>query len=226
MKRNNVLNTLVFLAIIGVLFFIGTQLGSAIASPTQPQSKPDTANVGSGAGVVNPPYMVKDFTLTDQRGQSLSLSALKGKVTALFFGYTHCPDVCPATLAYFKQVKSQLGAQADNVRFVFISVDAERDTPAVIKDYLGNFDADFIGLTGTDAALQSVAAQFGSAYKIPEHDHNEGEGHKESVASDNYFVEHTSPTYLIDEQGLLRLLYFYGAAPDAITSGVRQLLND
>lgn len=99
--------------------------------------------------VINPPYPAGDFKLTNQAGQPLKLSDLRGKVILLFFGYSQCADICPATLAEFKQIHTQLGDRAKDAAFVFITVDPEHDTPGVLIKYLAKFDPAITGLTGT-----------------------------------------------------------------------------
>lgn len=183
----------------------------------------------SGAAIVNPPFAVHDFTLINQFGAPMSLRDLRGRAVLLFFGYTNCPDVCPATMADFTLVKKALGAAASRVAFVFVSVDGERDTPAVVREFVNHFDPDFIGLTADDTTLKKMVADYSAMYKIPEHAHHSASAGGKStteLASDNYFVEHTSPAYLIDAKGLLRMVYFYGSPPESIASGVRQVLSE
>src|SRR4030067_2588401 len=106
--------------------------------------------------VIDPPVPARDFTLIDQSGKPFTLSQAHGTLVLLFFGYTHCPDVCPITLADFGRIKEQIGATADKVRFVFITTDPDRDTPERIAAYLANFDPAIIGLTGDSATLEMV----------------------------------------------------------------------
>src|SRR5512135_226101 len=98
--------------------------------------------------VIDPPVRAADFSLIDQNGASYRLSDQKGKTVLLFFGYTHCPDECPGTLAQFKQIKQLLGKKADQVEFAMITVDPERDTVGQLRNYVPGFDPSFIGLTG------------------------------------------------------------------------------
>ena len=161
----------------------------------------------------------------------MRLSDLRGHAVLMFFGYTHCPDVCPTTLADYRLVKEALGVEADGVRFVFVSVDSARDTPAVLADYLGQFDPDFIGLTGDEATLRQMGAEYGLLFQRDTitvgHDHADGDDHEhaEELDSDNYFVEHTSPSFLIDSEGYLRRVYFYGTDSERIVQGIRELLH-
>jgi protein SCO1/2 len=226
-KRASWLNYVVVGVLVIALFFIGVKIGGAMngATTSDTNAQDEAAKLAPGGALVNPPTVMSDFTLTDHNGKPLALSALRGKAVVLFFGYTHCPDVCPTTLADYTRVKSLLGAAADKVTFVLVSVDAERDTPEVMKAYLKNFDQTFVGMTSDDATLRKVATQFGASYAVPQHEHPEKhEGHTESVESDNYFVEHTSPSFLIDAKGTLRMVYFNGAAPEDMVKGIQNLI--
>lgn len=123
----------------------------------------DSQNVYDGSTVIDPPRQLQDFTLTTQTGAPLSLSELRGRIALLFFGYTHCPDFCPATLLAYRRIEEMLGDNAGEVAFVFISVDGERDTPEVVADYLDERGvADFVtGMTGDEATVQRVGADYG-----------------------------------------------------------------
>src|SRR5512145_1693081 len=132
--------------LIMALFVAGLKIGTLLTGTMNaPAAAVGPLAAASGAAIVNPPTPLHDFTLTDQTGEPFSLSELRGRVVLVFFGYTHCPDECPTTLANFKRVKASLGAAAQEVAFVFISVDGTRDTPEVVADYLQKFDAEFIG---------------------------------------------------------------------------------
>src|SRR5262249_53540381 len=103
------------------------------------------------------PLIGGDFTLTDQNGRPVRESDFRGRVMLVFFGFTHCPDECPATVATLTRTMELLGPLADQVAPIFITVDPERDTPAVLKDFLSNFDKRFVGLTGTQGQIRQVA---------------------------------------------------------------------
>lgn len=222
--RYIIMGVLVFALLVGG-FLIGNTL-STLFQVQSPTASTDDAKPG-GAAVVDPPYQVQDFTLTSHTGEPISLSDLRGRAVLMFFGYTHCPDVCPTTLADYRRVKQALGDDANDVAFVFISVDSERDTPDLLTRYLGNFDTEFIGMTGDETTLRRMGAEYGLMYQQEtlnvghEHDH----GHDHNLDEENYFVQHTSPSFLIDPDGYLRLVYFYGTEPDVIIEGIRQVLN-
>ncbi len=160
--------------------------------------------------LLEPPLEAQDFALTNQDGQAARVSDFRGSFVLLFFGYTQCPDACPATLAQFKQIRGELGGKADSVRFVMVTVDPARDTPERLKEYLAQFDPSFIGLTGSADALQpvysaywvSVEAIMADEADADTHAHVEAAGTQAAVA-----VAHTSSVFLIDAEGRLRLIY-------------------
>jgi protein SCO1/2 len=156
-----------------------------------------------------------DFTLIDQNEQPFRLADARGKVVLIFFGFVQCPDVCPATLSTWVKVAKRLGAERDQVRFLYITVDPERDTPANLGRHLKIFAPDFIGLTGTQEQLEAVYRDYGVK-------HNKlrlFEGAK------GYVMEHTSHTFLVDPDGILRLTYQYNARSRDVFADVRWLLD-
>ncbi len=191
--------------LIGIVGILNLRQSAAESTPT-PTFAPDVP----GVTPVEPPKALTDFTLPADNGDPLTFSSLQGKYTLLFFGYTHCPDYCPLTLAKWKQIKTALGDQAANLNFVFISVDGERDTPAVMQRYLSRFDNSFIGLTGDDATLTQIGPDYGLYYSL-----NKSEG-------ENYSVDHTTVTYLIDPQGKLIDLFSFEAENDVIISTIQK----
>jgi protein SCO1/2 len=155
-----------------------------------------------------------DFTLTDFNGQPFRLSSLKGKAVLVFFGYTSCPDACPTTLSKLSSVMRKLGDAAKQVKTVYISVDPERDTLAVLKEDLSNFELDSVGVTGTKAEIDKVVAQYGAAYEIVPT--------PESAAK--YTVAHTTTVYALDAEGRTRIEFRYEATVDEIVQGIRAIL--
>jgi protein SCO1/2 len=165
--------------------------------------------------LIDPPVQAKDFSLIDQNGGTFRLSDQQGKVLMIFFGYTNCPDECPATLAEFKGLISQLGDAAQQVRFVFITVDPERDTQERLQEYLGNFDPSIIGLTGNLTDLKKVWNDYGI--------------YQEEILSEdtsNYSVGHTNRIYAIDVHGNLRLTYPFGIDQDKILQDLVHLSRE
>ena len=164
--------------------------------------------------LIEPPVAAPQFELTDMNGQTFQLSQLSNQVVVMFFGYTGCPDVCPVTLTEFLQIRSKLGDAADQVSFVFVTVDPERDTPERMRKYLTNFDPEIIGLTGERGELEPVWADYG-VYQA------KAEGGSEA----NYLVDHSSRVYVIDADGNLRLTYLFGTENQLITEDVRHLVS-
>jgi len=231
-QRENNTFGLVSIGILILSLFVGGVILGRIAN-TMLDSVPSTGNTDatrptSGA-LVDPPHLLQDFTLTSHTGDPLSLSDLRGQAVLLFFGYTHCPDVCPTTLADYRRVKDSLSDQSDEMAFVFISVDGTRDTPEVLAQYLNQFDPDFIGLTADEATLRRMGAEYGLIFEHQRidvgHEHPDDHEHEPELDDENYFVQHTSPSFLVDRDGYLRQLFFYGTESDVIAAGVRQILE-
>ena len=155
----------------------------------------------------------RDFNLPDADGKYRSLAEFKGKVVVVFFGFTQCPDVCPTTLLELTAVKKALGADGARVQGIFITVDPERDTPALLKAYVNNFGADFVALRGTLEETLATAKAFKVFYaKVP--------GSTES----NYTVDHTAASYVFDTQGRVRLFTRYGTGAEALAQDLKVLL--
>lgn len=156
----------------------------------------------------------KDFALTDHNGKPRTLVDFKGKAVVVFFGYTQCPDVCPTTLAEMATVMQQLGPLADKVQVLFISVDPERDTPALLSKYVPAFDPRFLGLVGDQAATEKVAKEFRLFYqKVP------------GKEQGSYTMDHTAGSYVFDPQGRLRLFVRHGQGAEPIAHDLKLLLS-
>jgi protein SCO1 len=156
----------------------------------------------------------QDFQLTDFNGQPRRLSDFHGKVVALFFGYTHCPDVCPTTMAELASAMKKLGADADRVQVLFITADPERDTGEILKQYVTAFDPRFLGLRGTPEQTAAAAKEFKVLVQK-----NPGS------SAGNYTVDHSSGTYLYDAQGRLRVYVSYGQGADVFAHDIGALLK-
>ena len=156
----------------------------------------------------------KGFALTDHTGKPRTLADFKGKVVVVFFGYTHCPDVCPTTMAEMATVMQKLGPLADQVQVLFITLDPERDTQQLLASYVPAFDKRFIGLRGTPEQTAKTAKEFKVFYaKVPGSDPN------------SYTIDHTAGSYVFDRDGRLRLFIRHGQGPDPIVHDLRQLLS-
>lgn len=203
--RQNLINQITVIALVLVA------LSACAPAPT-----PEPTPMIEGVTAVEPPIEPVEFTLTDASGADVSLSDLRGKLTLLFFGYTHCPDFCPNTLDEFKRIRQMLGDRADEVQFVFISVDGARDTAERMDMYLEvrGVDDFVIGLTGDEATVQAAGAPFGLFFE-----HNQT-----TTSAAAYLVDHTTQSYLLDREGKLRVVYSYTAPPDVISGNIQHYL--
>lgn len=156
----------------------------------------------------------RDFALTDHTGKPRTLADYRGKAVVVFFGYTQCPDACPTTLSALAEAMKKLGPDAGRVQVLFVTLDPERDTPALLAAYARAFDPRFIGLYGDAAATERVAKEFKIIYqKQPD------------ATPATYTVDHSTGTYIFDPQGRLRLYASYGQSPDVFANDLRELLR-
>jgi protein SCO1 len=161
-----------------------------------------------------PPEKAPPVVLQQPNGAKFSLADQQGSVVLLFFGYTHCPDICPTTLTDWKRLKTALGRDASRVRFVFISVDPARDDPATLQRYVKRFDPDFIAATSDSATLANVERSF-----------HVTSAREETGSAGGYAVTHPAQTFVVDKRGNLRLLYSFGMETSDVVSDIRQLLR-
>lgn len=171
----------------------------------------DSAPVFQSTDITGADY-AKSFALNDHHGQPRTLADFRGKVVTVFFGYTQCPDVCPTTLASMSQVVKGLGPDGDRVQVLFVTIDPERDTPALLAEYVPLFDERFLGLHGTAEQIAATAKDFRVFYRKS----GDLEGH--------YTVDHSTGTYLFDPQGRLRLYARHGEDPAVIAADIKALL--
>lgn len=158
----------------------------------------------------------RGFELTDHNGAKRTLADFKGKITTVFFGFTHCPDVCPTTLAEMKSVLGALGPEAADVQVLFITVDPERDTPELLKRYVGAFDPAFIGLGGSLEQTVAVAKDFKVFYqKVPSR-----------TDPKQYSIDHTAGSYVFDRGGRIRLFVRHGQGIDSLVNDLKILLSE
>lgn len=204
------------LVLIGVLLLaivILLNLRQTVLNAPQPTATfaPDTADITP----IEPGMALQDFTLPGSTGEDISLSDWRGDYALMFFGYSHCPDFCPTTLAEFTQIAEGLGEDAGRVTFVFVSVDGERDTPDVLDEYVSRFDPAFIGLQGDDATLAQIAGEYGLQYQL----------HTDEADQDgNYAVDHSTSSYLIDPEGRLRAIISYNADKDDVLAYIQSVM--
>ena len=153
------------------------------------------------------------LNLTDHTGKPRSLADFHGKVIAVFFGYSHCPDVCPTTMTDLKNAMKILGSDAENVQVLFVTLDPERDTQQALASFVTAFDQRFIGLYGSQSEIATVTQTFKIfAAKV------------ENSGRSGYTIDHSAGLYLYDRQGKLRLYADYGTKPEALAADMKQLM--
>lgn len=155
-----------------------------------------------------------DFRLTDHNGKERTLADFRGKVVAMFFGYTHCPDVCPTTLSDMANALKALGPDAQRVQVLFVTVDPKRDTPELLRGYVPAFNPTFLGLHGDAAATAKVTKDF-KIYAAE----------RPGKTPESYTVDHSAQTLVFDAKGKLRLMLAYGTPGDKIAADFKVLLN-
>ena len=191
-------------------------LALSLAAAAMLAAAADPTPIGLKAGVFDPPQAAAEFPdgLRASDGGELKLAHYRGKVVLLVFGFTHCPAVCPVTLATLAEARRTLGADAKALQVVYMTVDPERDDVASIRKYLAGFDASFVGGTGQPQVLETVRQRYGvTARKIPP-----------AGGGADYGVSHSTSIYVIDRDGRLRALMPFGHSAADFAHDVRQLL--
>ncbi len=186
----------------------------ALLPACQRQAAADGAVAGRFRGLdITGASYGRRFDLTDQHGQRRTLADFKGRVVMLYFGFAQCPDVCPTALARAAQVKRQLGEQGSRLQVLFVTVDPERDTPAMLREYMAAFDPDFLALTGTPDEIKAAADEFRAFYKkVP--------------TGSSYTMDHSALSYLFDPQGRIRVALRHAQSADEYLADVRTLLAE
>lgn len=155
-----------------------------------------------------------DFRMTDHSGKPRTMADFHGKAVAVFFGFTHCPDVCPTTLSEMKRVMEKLGPDSARLQVLFVTVDPKRDTPELLAKYVPSFNASFLGLYGDDDATAKIARDFKIIYRV-----------QPGKTPDSYTLDHSAGMLVFDPQGTLRLFIDYGRlTPEQIAADIKRLL--
>ena len=189
--------------------FVFLLMTSALFSACSPAPAPTASNATDITGA----DFAKTLTLTDHNGKLRSMSDFKGKVIVLFFGFTHCPDVCPTTMSDLKQAMKLLGDKSNQVQVLFVTVDPERDTQEVLAKFVPSFDARFIGLRGSLQETAETLGNFKIFYsKVPGKD------------KADYSIDHSAGMYVFDKEGKVRLYMGYGQKPAEIANDITKLL--
>lgn len=200
---------------------------AAVAFFNRPQATdPTPSHEGHGAAIVEEgafssgvndiePKPVTDYALIDSNGEALNISDLRGKHALLYFGYTYCPDFCPSTMSDWRVISRGLADDAEEINFVLVSVDPERDTPEMLTRYLAPFDGTIMGVSGEDATLRAMADEFGAFF--------------EPVSAGDsplYTVDHTASQFLIDDEGNFITVYSFGTPVDVIIQDLQTKLTN
>lgn len=193
------------LAVLAIAAFGLALLAACSPAPDAPKFKASDIT-GSSFG--------RDFALTDHTGKPRTLADFRGKAVVVFFGYTQCPDVCPTTLGTLAETMKKLGPDAERVQVLFITVDPERDTQALLAQYVPAFDPRFAALFGDAAATEKVAKEFKVIYQK-----------QPGPTPGTYTVDHSAGVYVFDPQGRLRLYMSHGQGPDVFAHDIRELLR-
>jgi protein SCO1 len=156
----------------------------------------------------------RDFKLTDHNGKPRTLADFRGKVVVMFFGYTQCPDVCPTTLSDLAAALQKLGADAERVQVLFVTIDPERDTPELLSHYVPAFNPTFLGLSGDAEATAATAREFKVLYQK-----------QPGSTPGSYSMDHSAGTFIFDSQGRLRLFVSQGQGPELFAHDIRELLR-
>lgn len=184
----------------GILFFVGVW-------PFGPRELNGT--------VIQSPQPVNNFTLTGPGEEPVSLRDFRGQVVMLYFGYTYCPDVCPATMSELGKMQKALGKKGEDVQVIMVSIDPERDTPAQLQKYVHHFHPSFIGLTGAESELLAATTPLGIYYQ-----------RQEGSVESGYLFDHTASVVAIDKKGYLRLVYPFGVTGADMAEDIRYLIRE
>jgi len=189
----------------------GASAGAGGPGPASPATLPAATPPALGARetAYDPPRAAPALRLTDQDGRPFDLASLRGKPVLVYFGYTHCPDVCPTTLS---DIRDALRLVDDPVGVVFVTVDPARDDAAAMKQYVDYYQSGFTGLTGTQEEIAAAADAWGVSY-----------AKLESTSAAGYAMAHSTETYLVDAEGMLRHHIFFGASPELIAERIREV---
>ena len=174
----------------------------------------DSKTAFTGIDITGADYAT-GFALTDHNGQARTLADFQGKAVVIFFGFTQCPDVCPTSMSEMAEAKRLLGSDGDRLQGLFVSIDPERDTPEIMREYMASFDPTFLALYAAPDELPAVAKSFRIYYK--------------KVAGPtptSYTMDHSAGSYVFDPKGRIRLYNRYGTGAQALANDVKSLLDE
>jgi len=190
-------------------FLVGALGGAAALIVTSSAQGPKIETTGTA--LIGGP-----FTLVDQNGKTVTDRDFRGKYMLIFFGFTHCPDICPAELQVMSAALDALGPKADGVVPIFVTLDPERDTPEALGTYVENFGKNFVGLTGSPTAVADAAKAYRVTYSKFEYKGKDG--------NNGYSIDHSALVYLMDKNGQYLTHFTYGTPPAKMTETMRSYL--
>jgi len=190
-----------------------TLLAAASALALSLAACSDSKQAFSGIDITGADYAT-GFSLTDHNGEARTLADFQGKVVVMFFGFTQCPDVCPTSMSEMAEAKRLLGPDGDRFQGLFVSIDPERDTPEIMREYMASFDPTFLALYAAPDELPAVAKSFRIYYKKVS-----------GPTPTSYTMDHSAGSYVFDPQGRIRLYNRYGSGAQALASDVKLLLD-
>ena len=194
---------------VGLISFL---LIGAVAAGVFLFSKPASFR---GTTYAEPYPAAPEIELTHANGSPFRLSEMQGKVVMVFFGYTSCPDVCPTTMAELNQALGEIGDQADRVQVLYVTVDPERDTPERVQEYVNHFNANFIGLSGSESELARIWHDYGVFRQVVN-----------GTSAAGYLVDHTARVTVIDQQGKMRISFPFDTPVEDIIADMRVLVEE
>lgn len=194
--------------LVGLMAFL---IVGAVAAGVILVSKPESFR---GTTYAEPYPVAPEIELTGAAGTDFQLSETRGRVVALFFGYTSCPDICPTTMAELNQALGELGGRADQVQVLFVTVDPQRDTPERVQEYVSHFNPNFIGLSGSEPDLAKVWNDYGVFRQVVD-----------GTSAAGYLVDHTARVTLIDQQGNLRVSFPFDTPVKDVVHDLNLLLD-
>ncbi len=211
-----VLAALALVASVAVACSDGDDAEEGTTDPSASGGVTSSTTLGASGTLFEPPPPSAGFTLTGEDGQPVSLSDFRGEVVAVYFGYTHCPDVCPLTLGTYKAALDRLPAEvSEQVNVVMVSVDPERDTPEVMGRYMNLFNPRFIGLTGSLDDVNAVLTAW---------DIQVSRGTPDDIGA--YEVEHPAASWIVDQQGRLRIKVAHMTGTDALATDLKAIVEE
>lgn len=212
--------TSVVVIAVAAAFVVGA-VGNHVYTEYWPRGLASGGGAVGASGTIRTPDGARiggPFRLVDHDGRAVTESDYHGTFLLIVFGYTSCPDVCPTELQVMSQAMDRLGGLASQVRPIFVTIDPARDTVAVLKDYMVNFHARFVGLTGSEAQIAAVA----KAYRV----YYAKARQRDAKADDDYLMNHSSYIYLMDPAGELLSLFRFGTKPERMAERIRGAITD